>query len=156
MPKFFVRHGSATYHAEAKHIRRVAKYVKIESKILQTARGVIAVSQSIKDELIQRDIPPESIAVIHNGINDIYGIGKRVGPSLHSKRIPTLIYIGRLIEIKNVHLLINSVFKLKKSFQNIQLLIAGDGPCRDVLREQVEKLDLVENVRFLGSTRVTI
>lgn len=61
----------------------------------------------------------------------------------------TLIYAGRLIPRKNVHLLIEAVAELK-GWKDIFLLIAGDGPERPRLAELIQDLQVQSQVHLLG------
>jgi len=61
----------------------------------------------------------------------------------------TVGYIGRLSPRKNVHLLLNSLKKLKKKYK-IKLIIAGSGSEMSHLRKHALKLDINDNVSFLG------
>jgi glycosyltransferase involved in cell wall biosynthesis len=54
-----------------------------------------------------------------------------------------IIYVGRLIEEKGVHHLINAMPAIRARVPNAQLIVAGHGPLRERLRD-------VEGVHFLG------
>lgn len=60
-----------------------------------------------------------------------------------------ILYVGRLIESKNVASLIKA-FSLLKATRNATLLICGDGPLRDVLKALALTLGVLESVRFMG------
>lgn len=62
-----------------------------------------------------------------------------------------LIHIGRLIKWKRVDLLLEAVAELKEEFNDIELIIIGEGPERESLEEKVDKLKLKNNVLFAGS-----
>ena len=56
---------------------------------------------------------------------------------------PTIIYVGRLIEEKGVHHLIEAMPQVRARVPNAKLVVAGHGPLR-------ERLDSVEGVHFVG------
>ncbi|MHB9072545.1 MAG: glycosyltransferase family 4 protein [Desulfobaccales bacterium] len=60
-----------------------------------------------------------------------------------------LIYFGRLIQHKHVDMVIQLVADLKLQGKNIKALIIGNGPSEALLKDQVEKLGLSENILFL-------
>lgn len=59
--------------------------------------------------------------------------------------------IGRLHEQKNQSFLIDIFKILKEKNENMKLLIIGKGPLENKLKEQVKKLDLENDVIFLGN-----
>lgn len=60
-----------------------------------------------------------------------------------------LLFVGRLVERKGVHYLLDAVAQLRKS-HHLTLSIVGDGPWRARLAEQAAKLGLENVVRFEG------
>lgn len=85
--------------------------------------------------------------MIPNGINTHeYESIERIGDLNH----PSLFFIGRLVKQKGVHVLIKSLSIVQKSIENIHLYIAGSGPQYKKLNILVEKLNLRDNVTFLG------
>lgn len=59
-----------------------------------------------------------------------------------------IIYAGRLIDHKNVNLLIEAVSKIKKSKPDILCIIVGDGPEKNSLKKLVHDLGLEANITF--------
>ena len=60
------------------------------------------------------------------------------------------IFIGRLAGEKNITYLLEVVKKLKTKLNNFKLLIVGDGPDKDLLREEIKNLDISDNVIMTG------
>jgi glycosyltransferase involved in cell wall biosynthesis len=60
-----------------------------------------------------------------------------------------ILYVGRLTEYKGVKFLVEAFAKLT-SFLDVKLVIAGDGPLRGALQEQVRTLGLCDRVDFRG------
>ena len=70
-----------------------------------------------------------------------------------------IIYAGRLIEHKNLDLLLKSIYLLKKEIPNIRCNIIGDGPEKEKLILLANELNLNNNVsffKFLESYKVLI
>lgn len=61
-----------------------------------------------------------------------------------------LVFLGRLVSDKGVHLLLDAVARLKQSGLYPRLTIIGNGPDRFSLEEQARNLDLVSQIEFLG------
>lgn len=67
----------------------------------------------------------------------------------------TLLYVGRLVDWKNVHLLIKSMPEILSSIPNAHLFLVGDGPCRKELERLAVKLNVSHQVTFFGSVSPT-
>lgn len=61
-----------------------------------------------------------------------------------------LIYVGRLGPEKNIPFLLRSFAGAAQAFNNIGLVLAGDGPERDNLEDRVRQMGIDSHVRFLG------
>lgn len=59
-------------------------------------------------------------------------------------------YIGRLIELKGLDLLIRSFNEISKTYENVKLVIVGDGEESDNLKNQVKEYGLENKVIFAG------
>lgn len=59
-------------------------------------------------------------------------------------------HVGRFVEQKNHRFLIDIFNEVHKERKNSILLLAGQGPLMDEIKEKVSKLGLNESVRFLG------
>ncbi len=66
----------------------------------------------------------------------------------HQHRI---IHVGRLVKWKRVDLLLEAAAILKNDFKDIEVYVVGDGPEKDSLQKQADRLSLNENVFFIGS-----
>ncbi|HEU5174835.1 MAG TPA: glycosyltransferase family 4 protein [Gemmatimonadaceae bacterium] len=103
-----------------------------------------AISESTRDDLVDRGIPREHVAVIYPGI-DTFGYTPQ--PGTRSPR-PLFAYLGRLKKYKGVHLVIEAFARMQRS--DAILEIAGAGDYRPALERLAASLDLHERVRFLG------
>jgi colanic acid/amylovoran biosynthesis glycosyltransferase len=66
----------------------------------------------------------------------------------------TMVFCGRLIELKGPHLAIEIVNCLvKRGRKNVRLRIIGNGEMKEKLEVQVDKLSLREHVQLLGSMK---
>jgi len=77
--------------------------------------------------------------------NEIYNY--KLKYNLLNKNV--ILYVGRLIKQKGVDYLIESVHLLNKDFNNVCLIIVGDGPYREELEKHCKKIN-VQNVIFTG------
>jgi glycosyltransferase involved in cell wall biosynthesis len=63
---------------------------------------------------------------------------------------PTVIYVGRLMQVKGVDVLVRAFAQVAEQIPNAQLLIVGDGPEESALRGLVNAHRLNASVHFLG------
>lgn len=138
----------ATFHTHAAHDVHVSSsIVRFESQILRRLRGIVAVSEPVRLELMDRGVPSDRVRVIPNGIADRANDQPRAA---HPRAGPVLLCVGRLIRKKNVHVLLDALHRLAKPFPDIRLLLAGEGPFREALERQCAALGLGDRVEFLG------
>jgi len=118
------------------------------------AAKVITVSQSLADELQQLGVPANQLQTVRNGVDlrEFHPNKKHDGLKLlENLGVPDwqgarLLVAGWLIPRKRVDRVIEAVRK----YPDVQLLIAGDGPLRSTLEQQVGRLDLSQRCYFLG------
>lgn len=103
----------------------------------------VAVSIRTQRELLS--LGAREVAVVPNGI-DWKGIN-RVHPSAVQSDI---IYVGRLVEHKNLDLLIKALQIVKADIPDVKALIVGDGPENAKLKSLVTERKLEKNVDFSG------
>ncbi len=122
---------------------------------LRKAAGIIAVSRSLKNAMIDLGLPAEKICVIPNGVdtNRFHPL-----PQLEARRTLGLpnegkiaLSVGSLTVAKNHALLISAFAKLAGHTLGAKLFIIGDGPLRLGLEELICKLGLQEKVMLVGA-----
>jgi glycosyltransferase involved in cell wall biosynthesis len=113
------------------------------------AANLIAVSQSLKNAMVEIGIDAKKITVLRNGVDlEIFRPMQRefIRNEL-GVRGRVLASVGQLIERKGHHLVIEALASLKDS----ALLIAGNGPDRARLADLAKSIGVADRVRFLGS-----
>jgi glycosyltransferase involved in cell wall biosynthesis len=106
---------------------------------------VIAISEVTRQRLVAAGCPNERITVVPGGV-DLSTIAQ----APQSDETHDLIYVGRLLPHKRVHLAIEALAALRNTHPLATLAIVGDGTERDRLRALVGKLGLESAVRFYG------
>jgi glycosyltransferase involved in cell wall biosynthesis len=103
---------------------------------------VICVSKAVKNHLIKiNEIKPDKGVVLYNPVSK---------PKIYTKKLKSnfeIIYVGRLVKVKNVETLIRAFVKLNK---NTLLTIVGDGDEKESLKNLVKSLNIENKIRFLG------
>lgn len=135
----------ATFHAKlpdtmmSRTIERViTPYTK---SVLKNLDGLSAVSEAAAEYV--NGLTDRQVHIIPNGIN------LKEYKSIVRKPTKSIVYLGRLEKRKGVRYLIQAYKELSNYIDNVELIIAGDGPDRAKLEELVEELEL-KNVKFLG------
>jgi glycosyltransferase involved in cell wall biosynthesis len=72
-------------------------------------------------------------------------------PRNWSRRPLEVLFVGRLSQAKNVHVLIRALADLRKSGEDFQVRIVGDGPMREELEALARNLNLADSVVFEGA-----
>jgi glycosyltransferase involved in cell wall biosynthesis len=107
----------------------------------------MAVSQSTADDLQRRGFRAAGMAVIPNGAD----LGFYT-PDATARRYdePTLLYLGRLKKYKRIDLIVDAFARVRKTFPDARLIIAGKGDARHALEVQIRSLGLEHAVEMPG------
>jgi len=106
-----------------------------------------AISESTRDDLLQRGVPRRRIVVIHPGID---AQAFTPGPPGVRTAEPSFLYIGRLRRYKGVECAIRALALARRQRQALRLDIAGSGDDRRRLERLARRLGVADAVRFLG------
>ncbi|MFE2428921.1 glycosyltransferase [Streptomyces sp. NPDC059373] len=116
------------------------------SRLLETVRLFLPVSQFLGERLAHAGAPRSRIAVHYLGVP--IPDGSALGSA--ADRFGVL-FVGRLVENKGCDLLLRAVGALAGNGRRVDLTVVGDGPQRAPLQRQAERLPTGAVVRFLGS-----
>ena len=109
--------------------------------------GVVAISRVILELLVDAGVEAGRIRLIHSGIDPERFVR---GTAAVTER-EVVVGIVAALELRKGHrYLLEAAARLKGNGHRIRYLIAGDGPARRELDEQVKALSLVDEVRFCG------
>jgi glycosyltransferase involved in cell wall biosynthesis len=133
-------HGSDIYQTVS-----VGWMRPLVSSGLRGSRAVIAVSQSLANEVGRLGIPAERIKVIANGVDR-----KSFHPGTEAREL-LLVFCGSLIRRKGADILLSALPSVRSRHEKIQLAVIGDGPELGALLRQSKRLGLEVCVQFMGS-----
>lgn len=144
---FCYAHSNAVFLCDAKRKSGLAVRKFIYRLTFRKANKALAISQSVKDSLVQYlGIPEGHIEVIYNGaILERFFHNRRAGDGKPLK----LIYVGRLIEEKGVQTILQSLSRLKDV--DYRFAVVGDGDYREPLQTLAKTLGIEGSVEFLGT-----
>ncbi len=119
----------------------------------QRAQGIIVPSQMIA-KVLHRYGVRKPLRVLPTGI-DLSRFSRREPMTFRQKyqidsQRPLLAFVGRVAFEKNIDFLLQVVKLLTKTFPNILLAIAGQGPAEVHLRRLTAQLEIQEHILFLG------
>lgn len=124
----------------------------LERSVPRAYRGlpVVAVSDSTRQDLVNRGMDPALIEVIPNGI-DLAAFTP--APDGRRSETPTVLYLGRLQRYKRVDLILRAGARLLAAGHDLRVVIAGRGDRDAALRSLARELGIGDRVDFRG--RVT-
>jgi glycosyltransferase involved in cell wall biosynthesis len=133
------RMGSVLYRMS----RGIQSFIRVamERWAFSRADQVIVFSEWLKAQISKHyDLPAEKIVVLPMGIN----VRETSGNGSVEKGM--ILSVGRLAKSKNLQTAIAAM----KELDGYHLFIAGDGPQRRTLEEQIRKMNLQDRVSLLG------
>lgn len=139
-------HSDLSYEFKGK--KRII-YSKIEKLTMKYADFVIPVSNNLRKKLVERHGKEDKkIKLIYNGI-DVNVDGKK---QIKNKRneVFKFLFVGRLVEIKNVKLLLQGLNYIKNKEKDFICNIIGDGEEKEILENMAKDFGLSGKVNFLG------
>lgn len=119
-------------------------YVRRREVLKREARLFIAVSEFIRNKLLEQGFPPSKVVVHHIGVN-----AETFQPDSSITGEPVVLFIGRLVEKKGCEYLIRAMSRVQAMKPEVELVVIGDGTLRPNL-ERLAKQKL-RRYRFLGT-----
>ena len=114
--------------------------------ILKRATRVLAVSEAARAHAIFRGASPEIVSLAPNGVDHTrFGLEPIV-----ERDPPTVMAVGRLLDNKGPHLLVEAAGMLAAEGLEFRLVFLGDGPMRSGLEQRVRALGVADRVEFAG------
>jgi len=139
---------------EKKYGWRIELLKKIRRKILENSDKIIVVSYFLKDLARKIGLAPEKIRVIYNSIDFL-----KEEPSLSNKeelkqkfglRGKVLLTNARLTPWKGIDMLIEIMPRLVEKYDQVSLVVIGEGSELSNLEQLAKELNLENNVFFVG------
>ena len=125
-------------------------------KTLNSSERIICISKELCDSVREFGIPDEKIVYIPLGVDtDLFKPlnVKNTEFELKISNEKILIFVGRLIKLKNIDQILKAVSKLAVLYKDFKLLIVGDGPEKGGLLKLAKDLNLCNHVKFLGELK---
>ncbi|GAB6270443.1 MAG: hypothetical protein STSR0003_02830 [Smithella sp.] len=146
IPLLCTSHGGDLFALKGKGLQRLKRWVMDKSAALTV------VSTAMKKTVVDMGIVPDKVEVIPMGV-DLKGL---FTPETRvPRKTDELLFVGRLVEKKGVHFLLEAMPNVMKKHPTVRLILAGSGPMEQELKQQAQRLHLSERVDFLGMVTQT-
>lgn len=127
----------------------------LETLVASNSDQVLAITPQIKDELISRGVESQVITVAPNSVDpEVFVPIPKDRDFAKSKEIsvevPVIGFAGSIVGYEGLDKLVEASSLLKQRDIAHQIVIAGSGAAEAALKDQVKKLNLGENIKFLG------
>jgi len=118
-------------------------------------KKILSVSHAVKEIMIREAFfARDRISVLYSGIDVSRFKDRQRGKVRKELCLPDQVtvmgIVARLSEEKGISYLLEAIPHVLKRYSNLHLLIAGDGPIKDKLKNLSVRMGLEQNVIFLG------
>lgn len=147
---------------DASKFRNYRSYLQTK-RVVESAKHVLAVSNSTKEDLINIfQLPESKISVVHNALDERFVFTnmpeeRKQVLERYQLKDPFVLYSGKIRPHKNLHRLIEAFAVLKseliddEKYKNLKLIIIGDELSKhQYLRLTVIRSGAQQDVRFFG------
>src|SRR3989344_5299190 len=148
IPYIVTAHGGDIYGFRSEIFIRLKKF------ILNNAKIITVVSNTLKRDLLNKINPTFNIKVISMGVDTILFHPNRYSPTIKEKYVirgPFLLFVGSLVEKKGVKYILLAMSKILIKYPTAKLIIIGDGEERESLKNLANKLSIRSQISFLGA-----
>ena len=115
-----------------------------------TQGGVVTVSRSIRQTLIERGVRPDLVTVIYEGV-DLEWIDRQKSVPLLSRKDGLVVgTVAHLSPEKGHETLLEAAAQLVSRFPRVTYLFVGEGRLKEQLTEKADRLSIAEKVVFTG------
>jgi glycosyltransferase involved in cell wall biosynthesis len=156
-PAFLARLGNRAHrplvvsvHSLKPRATRLARYT------LARADRVLFNSQNTKSQAREKGYFPCRGQVVYQGYDDrLFDSLPRAGDQRRAMNIPEgaplIVALGRMIEVKGLHILVAAADRILATRPNAHLVIAGDGPMRPAIQRLVEETQARDRIHLPGA-----
>jgi glycogen(starch) synthase len=128
---------------------------EVEKHLINQSSEVICCSNYMAGQIYRGfSIPKEKLRVIRNGV-DASKFNVKVDTQAVRRRYAKpdekmIVYVGRLVHEKGVHVLIGAAPKVLSVFPNVNFVIVGEGGMKDDLTKEAWDFGVADHVFFTG------
>ena len=101
-----------------------------------------ALTEAVRDDLVERGIPGDKILVSEGSVVD----AERFCPS--PEKEPRVVFSGRLVEEKNPLLFVEAIPRILQAIPAAKFSLLGEGPLQSLIEQALDRHDLRRAVNF--------
>lgn len=128
----------------------LGSYIYLSEKPIRAVYGrkqFCVISESTRDDMIQRGVPKDNVAVVHCGIDTATYQNSR---GYQKFERPSVLYLGRIKKYKSIQHLVSAFALVIREIPDAHLAIVGAGDYLDQIITQARELGLAERIEFPG------
>src|SRR6266566_1177447 len=133
-------------------LRRAKAAIRL--RLLRRAAAVVAVTPGLRDIVVERfGVSPSRVFVVGNGVDPALFRPLDRAKSRAALGLPAgplLCFVGNLVRWQGLEGLFDA---LSTTHEPLDLLLVGDGPDRERLRDSAKRFGILGRVRFVGEVR---
>jgi teichuronic acid biosynthesis glycosyltransferase TuaC len=138
--------------ARGSDINLISQFERPRKRIVAAARdcaAIIAVSQALKERMIEIGIDAGRIHVLRNGVDlEVFSpVSKEAAREVTGIKRPTMVAVGNVLSSKGQDIAIRALALVP----NLDLVIIGTGADVPIFQKLAIDLGVVDRVRFVGS-----
>ncbi|AOV17139.1 glycosyl transferase [Acidihalobacter aeolianus] len=126
----------------------------IEREVFRGASHIVAVSAAMKTHAIKQGVPEQRISILPNGVDTTRfntAIDKLLIRARHGfSGSPVIGFVGSLKPWHGLDLLLDAFHQIRREHGDARLLIVGDGPVMEHLRERIMRERMGNSVVLAG------
>lgn len=131
------------------------KYIaRMEADAARSATRVLAITEALKTELVDRGVDADKITLVPNGVDtDRFTPIPRdeeLAESLGVSRKTVIGYVGTIVDYEGLDLLLAAAQDLHRTRDDFHVLVVGDGAALDGLRATAAAAGVDDVVTFVG------
>ena len=148
-------HGIHAWEHKGPFVRNLVK--RFYHYTVHYTSTIVAVSEYVKQSLITEGVPPEKIVRIYNG-TDVMEFSPLPPEERDKLRRfitdepvqSTVGLVGNLVEMKGLRYFIKALPIIFKKYPECLVLVVGEGPLKEEMKQEVQSQDFSSRVKFLG------
>ncbi|MBI3945928.1 MAG: glycosyltransferase family 4 protein [Armatimonadetes bacterium] len=131
-------------------------YLRLERLAGRWTDCLVAVSHAEADLAAAAGLLPKArIAVIENGVDPAETVSRAEGAAVRqalgiAPQAPVVLFAARLVEQKAPEVLVRAALRVLERHPDAVFLLAGEGPLRPLLEQEIARANGEPNVRLLG------
>ncbi len=159
LPVITTVHATETGRGNGIHNTYQKTIHNIEELLIRNSDRVICCSRFMVEHIQENfGIASEKVNLIPNAVDmtqfnrtpESSGASLKTADRENGSDRKLVLYVGRMVREKGVHILIDAFEKLQKERVNADLVIVGEGPVKDSLMRETQKRGLDRHVHFTG------